>query len=484
MLGIVLKRWNWLDRILIPLSVAILQSVCIAPIFAAILREPSTGIDDTGFVFWLCLGIILGGALVAQLASKNSMGAVMVVVGATASVLVTWLLVLPPQTQDLGVWFSDALDTLVHFPTDRLPLSLVGLIFAVLSWWRGIKSAHPEYENLVGMFAIGMVIQLGILFGSFRAAAATNWLLLGRILLFLSSAMVSFSFLQISRTIREQERRTGVIWRIDRYWMTIIAGVVTGMLLIGLIIAQFISPNQIDFLRPVWNAILNIILFIVLILAYLFFSLLEPFLAQIARERPGGTRPFQSLVQPQMSLEDIEQNPANVPPILFQVFQILVIVFGIILVVWILIRALRKRTSSDEIEGVLEERESILSPELIKSQVQSLLKGFRRRRLSPFLDLVGEEDRRRVVREMYQHILAHTATSEMPRRKGQTPSAYKETLFSYSFEERAAWETITRVYNVARYGLFPPTQDQVQMAQDAFARIEPLLRKRETEQTF
>lgn len=483
MLGTILKRWNWLDRILIPLAISLLQSVCVAPIFAAILREPSTGISDTGFVFWLCLGIMLGGAAVAQLASQNNMGIVMVVVGAVASVLTAWLLVIPPGTQDLGRWFSDALYTLTHFPSDKLPLSLTALVFAVFLWWRGIKSASPEHENLLGMFAIGMVVQLGILFASFKSAAQLNWLSLGRILLFLASAMASFAFFQISNTIREQHRRTGVFWRIDRYWMTIIGGVIIGILLLGLIAAQFISPNHIDFLRPLWNAILNIFLFILFIFAYLFFGLFEPFLDQIARQSPRETQTFQSMVQPQ-NLKDLGRDPVEVPPVLFQIFQALVIVLGIVFVVWILIRALRKSKSSNEIEGVLEERESILSPGLIKAQVNNLINGLWRKRLAPFLDLVGEEDTRRIVREMYQQILKRAAAIDLPRKKGQTPRTYQETLLSHSIEERSAWDAITQAYNVARYGVIPPTQEQVQMAREAFVKIEAALKKQEQEQMF
>lgn len=483
MLGTTLKRWNWLDYLLIPLSVSVLQSVCIAPVFAAILREPSTGISNTGFVFWLCLGIMLGGAAVAQLAHQNSMGIVMIIVGAVASILVSWLLIIPPGAQDLGSWFSNALYTLTHVELDKLPLSLTALVFAVLLWWRGIKSVSPEYESFLGLFAVGLVVQLGILLVRFRSDPGLNWLSLGQILLFLASAMAAFSFIQLSRTISEQHRRSGITWRIDRYWMSIIGGVIIGTLLVGLVVAQLVTPNHIDFLKPLWNVVVNIILFILLILAYLFFSLLDPLLDQFAREGPTETQTFQSALEP-MNLEELAQDPVQVPPALFQIFQVLVVVFGIILVVWLLVRALRKRKSSSEIEGVLEERESILSAELLKSQIGNLLSGLGKRRLSPFLDLVGEEDTRRIVRELYQQVLTRASAIDLPRKKGQTPTTYEAILLSHSTEERPAWDTLTQVYNIARYGVQPPTHEQVRMAQDAFARIEPVLKKLEQEHTF
>ncbi len=472
--GTASKRWNWLDYIFLPATVGLMQAVCIAPIFAAILRDPSTGIINTDFVFWLCLGVIWSGAAVARMAQKNSMGVVMVLVGAGAAILAGWMLAIPPGAQPLGEWLAG----MVRLTPDTLPVALVVLILVVLAWWRGLKTVHIEFERLLVIFAIGMVVQLGILFAQFKTAGS-SWILTGRLLIFLASSMAAFSFCQISHTMREQQRRTGVALRIDRYWVMTIAGVIGGTLLLGLVVAQFVSPNQIEFLRILWNAFMQVLLLIVLVLAYLFFGLIEPFLSQITPRETTRTEPFQSFVRTDWSLKELEQNPIQAPAVLFQIFQFLVLALGIAFVIWLLVRALKKRERSRAIEGVVEERESILTTELIKNQVANLLQNLRNRRRSPFLDLAGEADTRRIVREIYQRILSRALALDHPRRKGQTPSAYAQSLLQLDSEERAAWETITRIYNIARYGASPPTRSEAQMVQAAFAKIEPALTRQD-----
>jgi hypothetical protein len=492
MLGTIWKRWNWLDDGLIPLAVALMHVVCVSPVFAAVLRDPSTGIQSTGFVFWLCLGVVLGGAIVGRMADRNAMGAFIVVVGALAASLVALMLIVPPGMRGLDAWLSDVVYLLTHASAEALPVSLITVLFVAFLWWRGLKTVGVERDGLIRTFAIGLFVQLVLLFVGFRGSRATqgnvagiasspaNLVMLGRVLLFLASSMAAFSLAQISHTLREQGRRTGIDLRIDRYWMVTVFSVIAGSLLLGLIIGQVISPGRFGFLRPLWNLIVQIFLLIVFILAYLFFSLLEPLLQESAqRPRSTGPRPFASFLESGESLEDLEQKPIQIPPVLFQVFQVLVILAGAALVVWLLIRALRRRRSISEVEGVVESRESVLSWDLLKSQVSSLLDGMRKRRLSPFLELGGAaDDPRRVIRAIYQQILARAIELESPRGRGQTPGAYMQTLLHLCPEERSAWETITAAYQVARYGARPPTREQVRATQEAYARIDVALQKR------
>lgn len=478
MLGTILKRWNWLEAILIPLSVALMQVVCIAPIWAALLREPTTGITETGFVFWLCLGIMVGGAIVGQMAARNRMGPFIVIFGAVVAVLVAWMLVIPP---DEDGWLAGILFDLTHVNLDRLPVPLVMLIFVVLTWWRGLKASGAQHDNVLLLFAIGMVIQLGILLISFGARSYFSGTLMLQMLLFVGASMAAFSFVQISRTMREQERKTGTIIRIDRYWVGTIGSVIVVLILLGLFVSQFIAPDSFRIFKPLWDTILRIFLLIVYVFAYLFFGLLEPLLERLPRERQGLTMPFESTVGPDEMLEQLERTPIEVPPILFQIFQTVAILAGILLVVWLLTRALRKREEKVEPDGIVEERESILSTDLLKAQLQGLFDGLRRRRPPPFLELGDLQDTRRTVRQVYQTVLAQADALESPRRWGQTPDRYEETLIALYPEGQGAWDTITHVYDSARYSTEPPTTEEAQAVLDAYAQIAPMLKKKTDE---
>ncbi|MBN1937883.1 MAG: DUF4129 domain-containing protein [Anaerolineae bacterium] len=478
MLGIVWKRWNWLDIFLIPLSVTLMQVVCIAPIFSALLHEPTTGITETGFVFWLCLGIMLAGAAVAQLATQNRMAPFIVVFGAIIAILVAWMLVIPPGAQALDLWFADVVFDLTHASVDRLPVPLVTLIFAVFLWWRGLRAQSMQHEGVLGLFAIGMAIQLGILLISFKSMSRLSGTLMLQMLLFLAASMAAFSFAQISRTMREQERRTGTTLRIDRYWVGTISGVIGVLILVGLFVSQFISPESFRIFKPLWDTIVQIFLLIVYVFAYLFFGLLEPLLDRMPEERRDMTMPFESAVSPGEMMEQLERNPIEVPPIWFQIFQTAVILMGILLVVWLLARALRKREATVESDGIVEERESILSTDLLKAQFQNLLGGLRRHQPPPFLGLNDLQDTRRTVRQVYQTVLAQADALESPRRWGQTPDLYEETLIALHPEGQGAWDTITRVYDIARYGDEPPTREEAQAVLDAYALLAPALKKK------
>ncbi len=476
--GIVWKRWNWLEILLIPLSVTLMQVVCIAPIFAALLREPTTGITETGFVFWLCLGIMMGGVVVGQLAAQNKMAPFIVVFGAVVAIVVAWMMIIPPGTQAFDLWLVGVVRDLFHAHLDRLPLPLVGVILAVLTWWRGLRANHVDHDKVVLLFVIGMVVQLVILLFSSRSAGRMGGVLMLQILLFLAASMSAFSFVQIARTMQEQQRRTGIAARIDRYWVGTVGGVVVLLILIGLFVSQFVSPESFRIFKPLWETLLQLVLLIIYVFAYLFFSLLEPLLGRLPQEQRPMTMPFESQVSPEELMEQLERQPVELPPVLFQIFQTVIILGGILLVVWLLTRALRKRQESEQENGIIEERESILSAELLKAQLGNLLDGLRRRRPPPFLDLSNLQDTRRVVRQVYQQVLIQANALDAPRRWGQTPDRYEEeTLIPLYPDGRAAWDTITRIYDVARYGDDPPTVEQAQAVVEAYQKLAPVLTK-------
>jgi hypothetical protein len=185
-------------------------------------------------------------------------------------------------------------------------------------------------------------------------------------------------------------------------------------------------------------------------------------------------------------LEEMARDPVQIPPIFGHIVRITLIVGAVALLIWFFVRAVQKRTKGEEkSDDVLETRETILSVDLLRSQLSDLLNGLRGRRAPPpFVELDSTQDPKRVVRELYQQVLARALELEVPRRHEETPARYQRSLLylcaSESEEVRQAVETLTAVYEVARYGVEPPTADQVQAAQDAFARIEGALQARST----
>ena len=544
MLGTVWKRWNWLEDGLIPLAATLMYAAWAYPLFALFVQDFSTGTKNPGFTFWLCLGILLGGAVAGRLASQNRMGAVIVVVGGLAAVLVSLLLTVPAGGADLPAWVAGILDRVEQGREGEVvPVPMLVAICAALLWWRGVRVATAEHNETTGSFVVGVTALGGLLvlaavlpsapsvaaqrsrsltgtmaplafllsiplaagfallsrflggwaFTASQLALVIGLLLLatvlpsgpppealiGWILLFLASGLATLSLASVLRALREQERRIGVRLRVDRYWLMTMLSVVVSVLLVGLLAGQVLAPatfiRALSWIRPIWDFVLRILLLIIFVFAYLFFSLLEPLLAAMeGRPRQANPRPWMSPLEPQ-ALEEVAREPIKIPPIFGQIMQAVLILGAIGLVGWIFFLAVQRQGKGAALapDDVLETRETILSVDLLRSQIQGLFDGFRRARPTPlFLEPGPPGDPRRIVRELYQKVLAQAIELKLPRKKGQTPSAYQHTLLYLCREEQSSLETLTRAYVIARYGVSPPTREQVQAAQEAFGRID------------
>jgi hypothetical protein len=204
--------------------------------------------------------------------------------------------------------------------------------------------------------------------------------------------------------------------------------------------------------------------------------LVTPILQQIAAAL--GSSPLQ---WPQLpALEEIaprtlsffEHHPAL--NIARQGLALLFLVAAVGLVFWWAVRRFGRLARHD----VDEVRDSIATPELLLTQLRSLLRRQRRRPASgpPFLALTGaRDDPRLMVRRAYQSMLAWAQSFSLPRRRaGETPLLYAATLSEVLPAGQAAFQSLTGAYLQARYGAQPPTLAQARAAQSALAELQAL----------
>jgi hypothetical protein len=330
----------------------------------------------------------------------------------------------------------------------------------------------------VGVLALALVLPVGP-----QAETLGAWSLL-----FVASGLTTLALNGVLHALRGQARKTGIVLRVDRYWAMTVIGVVAVVLITGLIIGQIISPGMIaqvfGWLRPIWGALGRVLMLLIYILAYLFFGLFGPLLAGIRDgERRDVLRTFDSPIQLD-NLEELARDPVQIPPIFGHIVRFTLIVSAVLLLVWFFIRAIRKRSDREEnLDEVLETRETILSLDLLRSQLGGLLSGLRGRRATPlFVELDSGQDPRQLVRELYQKVLRRAIELDAPRRREQTPGRYQRSLLylcsSESEQVRQAVETLTAIYEVARYGVEPPTEAQVRAAKEAFTQIDAALQSK------
>ena len=161
---------------------------------------------------------------------------------------------------------------------------------------------------------------------------------------------------------------------------------------------------------------------------------------------------------------------AGISPALLMALRIIgitVLVVGIALLFYMAYRRRKKRNGT----RAADERESVLSGDLLTQQLRDFLASLRRKpAISPFVPLRGE-DPRLVVRRLYQSMLRRMSTLGHARAPEVTPRAYARRLEDVLPGEDQAVSTLTEAYMVARYAPEPPTPEQVSNANRAWERI-------------
>jgi hypothetical protein len=351
--------------------------------------------------------------------------------------------------------------------------SLVAALgFAVLSRYIGeFAMVLSQLSIAVGLLFLASILPVGP-----SAEALSGW-----IVLFCASGLTTLALHGVLDTLRQQAEKTGIRLRIDRYWAVTAFSVVASVLVVGLLVGQIVAPGTVarafGWLRPVWTTLVRILLLLILVIAYLFFSLVGPILAGV-QNRPSQARPnpFGSPLSPE-SLEEFTREPRQIPPIFGRILQAILVLGFIALLTWVFVRSVRRQERGSFAEDdVLETRETVLSSELVRSQLQGLLDSLRRARPPPaFVDPGGPDDPRRVIRELYQRLLARGIALDYPRPRSETPHSYQRGLSYVCSQARKDLEIVTAAYEAARYGVSPPTREQIEAAQEAFRRIDAVM---------
>jgi hypothetical protein len=272
-------------------------------------------------------------------------------------------------------------------------------------------------------------------------------------LLFVVTGLLSLSLFRVARTQRIQERRVGMRLHVDRHWISVVTIVVGGIVLLGVASGLLLAPFLMR-LRYAW-----------------------PDLSWWGRQ-DWGTGLWSRWRRVPVSASDVGRDlPVSVERLID--FTLLL---GVAFIIWLLflkrrqilafLHSLGEYAYEVQLGAVLERREGIFTWDLLLSQLRAWLARFRAEPPPPrFVDPGLQGDPSRVIRLLYQRILARAIARGVPRPGAQTPLGYMHTLLQLWPGERTALETLTRSYIAARYGIVPPSPEQVQASLDAFARV-------------
>jgi hypothetical protein len=338
-------------------------------------------------------------------------------------------------------------------------LAIVVLVVAVWLWRWGILTGRESltYDNFSFNFAMGIIVFLFALAAAYATTVVPLSELLLPMLVFFAIGLGTLAIASVQSTRQFEHGRTGLSVGLNRYWLGTVAIVVVALIVGGLILTQFLAPETfigiLSALAFVFNFIARLLFWVLAIVAFVIFSILEFFARFIPRgNSPRETPPLEIPPNFVDQFKDLEQRPASLSPEIYLIFQILA---GVLIVAFIvLIFALAFRRFKTHMEADVEEmHETIFSFDLLKEQLARLFQ-----RTSPAQDsaqppfvTVDGDDPRAQIRRTYQALLAWAAARGVPREPGQTPVEYRDALSRALHSHLEPISLITAAYLCARY---------------------------------
>lgn len=384
-----------------------------------------------------------------------------------------------------GRWLVALGQSLVGWEGE-LPGAIIVLPVVIYVWLRGVLDAGSNLyrDDVWGAFTAGFAI---------IALAGVTSVVSGRALpagahdvvfLFFAAGLAALAFASLESSSAMAARRGDQQVRFDRYWLISVGSVIAAMLLAGVVISALITPEAVARMLRWTTAVLDVLglalYYVVLVFAYSAFLFLEPLL-RLAERALSGSRQQQTAPMEtpgwQQQLEEIPRGQATLPGWLSHLLPWLGLLAVILIVGLAFAIALRRLQKADDDEPP-ETRESILTRSLLQEQLGGLSRRLRRRRLpllTPFLSLEGEEGTRRIIRSVYQSLLAAARAHGLARRRAETPTEYLAGLAGRWPDEESNLDTLTRAYEKARYGRAAPSDEEATAARQAWDGMQPAI---------
>lgn len=459
------RPWHLVDDGILPYALALMRSLWVWAWLRLINTLPESG--DYGLLSWPAIfGLLACSTAIAQIASyvgqanrrrpwPERLTRSFVALSGLLAVVVTVYGAVPTARPAAGDW--SWLAAPLYDPLRSIP----ALLIATWLWWWGVLAGRFTifYETYASNFAVGMAgLGLAAAVG-LAVGRAPFGLLIGPALLFVAVSLITLAVASLRAARRYEREHFDPTFRVSRYWLATIVGVVVVLLAVGLLVVQLLTPDLVRrtlaALSPVLDLLAQGLWYVLMVIAWVIFTLLEP-LVRSLRARQGESEPFRMPSPPDLTaqLREMETHPATVSPDFYHALRIVAAILLVGIVVLIFALAFKRFRAMHE-EDVVEVRDSVLSLDLLKTQLQEL---FRRRRPAPqpppFVNIAGDDPAARI-RRTYQALLAWAASQDMPRAAGMTPEEYLRFLGAMWPDCQAMLATITAAYLRARYSAEP-----------------------------
>ncbi len=340
-------------------------------------------------------------------------------------------------------------------------------IMAAAVWWRGGRLASSEFpvESLSHSFKVG-IISLAIV-AIVDVAHSADLNVFPMMLLFFSAGLAGMS---IGHLLPASQRATA-----SRTWPRVIAGVVAGVVFLGFLLS-LLRENALSIVATPLKFVLNIIatvIFYVFILplGYIVDFLIRGFARLFAvspeeRESPQLETGEGGFLETLRELQEMEQGG---PSLLMQFIEWTVLAIIVLVALYLLARAFRKRIRWRRVdeEG---ERESVAEGadpayDLAKLLFNLLPRRFRKAKHRYIISLPEGEPGVVDVFRLYFGLLTLAEERGIPRPATFTPNEYRPAL-EQEFPPDLV-RGLTAAFNRACYGNLPCPRDQIDHMRDS-----------------
>lgn len=374
---------------------------------------------------------------------------------------------------DLG-WLGRTGEALLSFY--RLPPEVGISAIALFLWWRGISISQRDltFQGVAFSFRLGvllLIVSAPLL--SFRVAYdATTFILL----FFLFSLMA----VALARVEEVSRAKGGVGAPFNLAWLAIVIGSIAAVLVVALLISRVYSiegfARVLRWLQPVFDLLLRIIEYVLMLLFRLLTPLLQWFVTAIQRV-------FEALGRNMEGFEGLTPlTPPDLPegepvqPSRSLINALRYVCLGLIVAGILTSLALTLRKRQGDRRGGDETRESLWSSTNLADGILNSLRD----RWDRLKDLAGMVERfgpglrlyaAVSIRKIYANMSRLAASQGFPRQPAQTPYEYMPALGLAFPDCQAEATVITEAYVRVHYGELPESIRELQRIRECWRQI-------------
>jgi hypothetical protein len=478
-----MSRIRWLDLIILPIAVAILIAAWLEPWLVWVIRasghEPGSPAPSAPVL----LGVLLISGFVARTLLDRQVKQSrrwILLTGAAMLIGVAWI--------TYGSRFPVAYAaSLLDWRNSISPEAIV-LVATALLWWRGIvlgRARAISDEGLERTFFNGLIALALLLFLNNFARYVPAEAMLASVLAFFATALTALTLVSLENARLRQTDATGPWLKVNRPWLVTILVVVAVVLCGALVITGLAAPDTLrdvlSALQPYLKALGDGLLTAIGGLFSIFFWLVSPLLPLLewlARLLLTGLMGMLNIIhQLGVQINELRQEEVDSflnSPTFATLSRGTAIVIGLIVIALLGLWALRRsgwltRRNPDETH------ESIASRELLMKQLRDWLNRWRGKTveaaLPPYLPL-NDDEARTQIRRVYQRFLEWASSIDRARAPHQTPAMFSDALGSNQPDQRDTLDTLTGVYERARYSIEPLTSAEARIAQDSLVTLQ------------